>query len=515
MATKKSRKTNRNLVKIKDKAFDPRPLKLLLTVFAIILMTVYYQTARASTANNSQGFAELEKQVWLSDSQQFSNLETRIVRWIQESPQANEPHYLLSHLYIRKYADSPSDLELLKKASELAQQAIDLNGKSELGYIALAQVLDIMGRTPNAIKLIDPDYNPGVNYSWRRWLLETKFKSDRLDDKALLKNLELALKDPFAQNEIISPYVIAILQSTFQSAALLSELRQWNSKYPSLPFVEAQALTLAKLGRFSEAHKLYAQSYAASKDRIEPLLNDAIILYRELNQFDEANKILEHIVTNLAKGIPRHYLALAHTHSGTIYLSKSQNTLAEKSYEKALNAADNKFEILNLITETYRSKKKHRQLAAFIKKANNIMAGSGVLHALLGETLSEDLGDHQAALHSFSNAIALEPDRADYYNGMGLTYYRLKNLDKALLVFNQASKIDPDDAISRYNVACVLSRLNRASEALLSLKEAISLDPRLIETAKLDEDFKNLHNQTQFVELMSPLAGKDRHSLAH
>ena len=96
------------------------------------------------------------------------------------------------------------------------------------------------------------------------------------------------------------------------------------------------------------------------------------------------------------------------------------------------------------------------------------------MYALLGETLSEDLGEHRQALKAFGNAINLEPARGDYYNGMGL-------------------------------------------EALGSLQEAITLDPRLQKNAQKDTDFAGLKKTSEFNRLMSAPAGaeEDSNQLGH
>ena len=100
----------------------------------------------------------------------------------------------------------------------------------------------------------------------------------------------------------------------------------------------------------------------------------------------------------------------------------------------------------------------------------------------------------------------VDPDRSDYYNGMGLTYYRKKSYAAALKLFVTASEVDPNDATARYNQACVLSLMGRRDEAINTLAEALSLDPRLMQSARADADFAAIKGSEKFQALMQNVA---------
>lgn len=448
-------------------------------------------------------FRELEKKTWLAEPQSFPEIENEIVRAIQMKPSSAEYHYLIAHLYVRKYSNSPADMSLLKKASEMAQQAIDLAPVKEFGYIVIAEVLDIMGQTPNALRMIDPAFNPKIQPSWRSRFIEAKLRSDRLKNIDILKLLDSAMSMPEAQIEIMSPYVIAILASEKGHSEMEEALAHWDSRFPNFLFKESRALALARLNRFHEAHSLYVQSYSPGFTRAEAMLNDAIILQTNLRQPKKSEILLRHIIERLAKKSSTNVITAAHANLGVVYLQSNRIPQAEQEFVEAIKNSSNRFETLEFITKAFRKQRKYRQLAKLIRRLNQETPGSGVLYALLGETLSEDLNDHDIALEAFADAIILEPKRSDFYNGMGLAYYRKKSLPQALLLFQQASKIDPDDAIARYNTACVLARLGRKNEAVNALKEAVGLDPRLVDSARKDPDFKSLETNTHFVETVS------------
>ena len=450
----------------------------------------------------ASSFKEIERRVWLDDERSFADIENIVVAALQNEPNSAKFHYLLSHLFVRRYSNSPADMNLLKKASELAQQAIDLSPKEEYGYVIIAEVLDIMGQTPNALKMLDSNYNPLFTPGWRTWFMRAKLKSDRLNNNEVLKILEKSMLSTNSQPEIISPYVIAVINASSSNSRIEKELADWDKRFPNFLFKESRALALARQKKYKAAHTLYVQTYSPKFDRVEALLNDAIILHSHLRSPRKAETLLQHITKNLKEKASNNTLALAYANLGVIQLKYGRSKVARDSFVSAITLADNRYEILEFITKSFRSQKKFRQLEGLIRTLNDEIPGSGILYALLGETLSEDLHDHDQALESFANAIVLEPKRSDFYNGMGLTYYRQNMLNKALYIFYQASKVDPDDAIARYNIACILSRLERPDEALLALKEAVSLDPRLIDNAKSDADFNNIRSRSSFADII-------------
>lgn len=488
-------------LKLKEKVIDRRREILILQLSILAILFFAFITNAYGARPAYDGVSELERKVWLSGAENFSAIEKDIVKLIQVTPDSSFAHYLLSHLYLRRYSNKPANMNLLKKASELAQQAIDLDPTKDHGYVVVAEVLDIMGQTENAIKMLEYDPTKQVDPSWRTWFMHAKLKSDRLNNETILNLLEKAIQEEDSQIEIISPYVIAILQSEKNLGALNQQLMEWDRKYPSYLFKQSRAMTLAKMNRFTDAHRLYTQTYSRDFNHVHSILNDAVLLYSKLNQPRKASILLRHLLENDAS-TPQ-VKSSANAHLGRMLLKKRQYASAGNHFTDAMVQAPNRYELLTFVTQSYRARKDYKPLASFLKNLNVEIPGSAILHALLGETLSEDIGDHDKALKSFAHAIILDPNRSDFYNGMGLAYYRKNSLNRALQLFNHASKIDPDDAIAKYNVACVLSKLDRKQEAIMALKEALSLDPRLQENARTDIDFTNIKETHQFVDMMS------------
>lgn len=50
--------------------------------------------------------------------------------------------------------------------------------------------------------------------------------------------------------------------------------------------------------------------------------------------------------------------------------------------------------------------------------------------------------DYKSAIKEFEEAIAIDPENADAYYYLGYSYYKLKDMEKAMAVFDEAYKVD-------------------------------------------------------------------------
>ena len=96
----------------------------------------------------------LESRAWSGEPKELRDLEQDVTAIIQSDPYNFFAHYILSQVYLRLFTAEPEDMMLLKAASDLAQQAIELAPAEEYGYIALATVLDAMGHSAKATQLL-------------------------------------------------------------------------------------------------------------------------------------------------------------------------------------------------------------------------------------------------------------------------------------------------------------------------------------------------------------------------
>lgn len=469
-------------------------------LLAAAMSLVFATTLRGAEALSSTA---LERKIWLADEKEFWELEQRVSREIQLHPRSAFAHYLMAHLYVRMFASDPSDMKLLRRASELGQQAVEVEQEKDYGYVVIAEILDLMGQSANGVKILDTKLNPRLQDTWRTYFMRARLQSERLRPEEVLDLLEKAMSQPDAQRDVIAPYVVALLKESRDGTELISELEEWHKKYPNELFMQSQAIAFSDLGQYRRAHTIYKQIYAKNPRYKEALINDAVLLVEKLASRTEAEATFERVLKDFATELEASTEAVIHMQLGTISLDARNFKKASGHFTRAIKLQQDQPEFLDNVVTVYKSRKISKEFASFLDRLNQDVPGVGVYHALLGETLSEELKEHDRALRAYGNAIALDPERSDFYNGMGLAYYRMEKLDRALSLFTTATKIDPEDATSRYNEACVFARMGRRDEAVTSLKEALTLNPQLAETARQDGDFANMKEWDAFERLLS------------
>jgi len=452
---------------------------------------------------NSGLDSSLEADVWTGEDADLTTLEQRVVRSLQLEPRSPRNHYLMAHVLVRMFSRDPSQLHLLKQASDLAQQAVDIEPYADFGYVALADILDLMGHTAKAENLLREAEGAGVRPTWRTKFTRARLLADRGDSRTVLKLLEDALSDKDSLQAVIAPYVVAILQNDAEGTTLLAELTSWNSRFPNLVFKQTMAVTLSGIGKYKDAHEIYrimATRYPGNK---ETQVNDAVLLYRHLGQPKLASARLTDVLSTHRKSMSAANVAMVAAHLGAAALKTGDHAKAENAFMDSMVTSPDFEAALAFLAGEYRSAGKVGRLADLLRRTTLDVPGRSAVYALLGETLSDGLGRHPEAVRAFRDAIAIEPGRSDYYNGLGLTHYRMKAIPEALRAFSQAVRVDPTDATARYNEACALALLGRANESIESLAEALRLDPRLIANARTDRDFISLKNDRGFRELVA------------
>jgi len=84
---------------------------------------------------------------------------------------------------------------------------------------------------------------------------------------------------------------------------------------------------------------------------------------------------------------------------------------------------------------------------------------------------------YSAAVASFDQAIALNPNDAEAYNNRGIALQALGQHDAAMQNFDRAIALMPDYADACYNRGVLLSETDRDDAAIQSYERAIALDP--------------------------------------
>lgn len=502
-----------------ENSFDSKTHKVFLVWGFFLVIGLFLSSLYSRRAQGQQVFVEdlttLEILAFTSEEAQLSKIENQAVRVIQKYPENATAHYLLSHIMVRRFAKEPSDLYLLKQASSLAQQAIDLEPKSPVGYVAMAEILDVMNSPDRAIRILEESEAIGVKANWRFSFMRARLTAAEVGSARVLELLDKSLRFPETIRSIVVPHVVAVLQSEYHGLKLVDAMEEWNQKFPSKLFQLTKAMAFSEIGDSKSAMKTYELILAEDPFNREALINSAIVAYHSMKNQKLAIKNLNLALDRHQSTMPSSMLAMVHAHLGVAQLGIKDFVKAQKNFVLALELDPANVGILDFISRSCKESKSYKQLASLLDEVSLKFKGQGVYHALLGETLSEHLFRHEEAVKAFSNAIVLEPDRGDYYNGMGLAFYRNKKLTEALKLFSAATEIDPNDATARYNEACVLALLGRKEEAIATLAEAFSLDPRLVYTAQLDNDLEVLKPSQKFKDLLKEPSVHAASQLSH
>lgn len=458
--------------------------------------------------------AGLEERIWTSDDETLPSLEREGVRLVQTEPGSAYYHFLLSHTYLRMFANDQQDVESLRAASELATQALELAPDQEFGYVAMAEVLETLGQSNKALAIL----HEGLSRTsgWRLQFSKARLTADRSNAEDTIKALTAALKFDGSLRRIIAPYLVIVTESRFSSPSLvLSAMEEWASQFPSSGFEEAIAAWQSERGHYAEAHEIYQELHKGSTDHKELLFSDSVICYRKLGRTKEGIAGLV-ALRNRLRSDPqfrstsnKKFPSMIDAHLGAAYLRKGNFEAAHGAFVNALAMAGDRTTMIEFLFNEYRSQRAEKHLIGLLQEISETGPGEGIVHAYMAEAFSDRLGKQAAAADAYRRAIILEPTRSEYHNGLGLALYRQSDLNAALIEFTKATEIDPGDASARYNEACALALLGRKDEALYSLGMAVQLEPRLSEQARVDKDFGSISKLVGFQEIIAAEASDE------
>ncbi len=88
-----------------------------------------------------------------------------------------------------------------------------------------------------------------------------------------------------------------------------------------------------------------------------------------------------------------------------------------------------------------------------------------------------DRADYPGAIERFSQALALNPQLVEAYNGRGAAYQTIGEIDLAIADFNQAVDLDPDYAVGYFNRGFTYRLKSEWDLTIQDLTSAINLDP--------------------------------------
>jgi tetratricopeptide (TPR) repeat protein len=456
--------------------------------------------AASSASLSSDAVRQLEETIFEADLKDLYPLELRIAKILQSEPENPSGTYLMSVLLLKMFTLDPASYSLIRQSTELAAQTFELDRRNELAIASLAAILETSGETSRGLDLIRDAGRKGIKIGWRSNLSKARLMFDGQNGPAVLSVLEEVIQDPDHSSILVAPTLIATITSTYHGDEQIKKLTEWRKKCRSLMMDLAVANAKALAMRYEEANREYTLILKAQPTNSEALLSKGIISLSHKKDVNLAIKLFREAISHTKNENDR-IAAETHLALALITHKKDHRESIKASIRAITDAGDREAVLITLLT-SFKKNYGVKPTLSFLESLQTDVPGLHLAHALRAELLSEHLGQHMEATRGFTNAITLEPSRSEYYNGRGLAWMGLANLEAALSDFESAVATNPTDAAARYNIACAQARLGMRNAAIESLARAFDLDNRLITHAQSDVDLQSLHNAPEFLALI-------------
>ena len=218
--------------------------------------------------------------------------------------------------------------------------------------------------------------------------------------------------------------------------------------------IEAKALIKAARNSGMSCENIEAISQRLDIENQEPLAKDT----REIDEFITQQKFDDAIgaCLNLLETYPSS--AILNITLGKCYFELGQIDLAISSYTKATEYWPQSEVSYAMLGQIYSSQGDTEQAIKNLSKAVELKPDDHELHSLLGVELTQngDVEAVDAVIESFEQAINIDPNNAEAYNGIGTVLNEKGELDAAIDSYKQALKIKPDYADACFNMGNAL-----------------------------------------------------------
>ncbi|MBP9707657.1 MAG: tetratricopeptide repeat protein [Oligoflexales bacterium] len=470
----------------------------------------------------------LEIEIWeISDDNQLATAEKKAAFLLQTNPDSAYYHYLYTKILLRQHNLDPLNIGLINKIQQLADQTLALGMDLEFGHLIKAEMLDLIGASEDAVKLLAKvAAQNSIVKSWRYHLEYARILVGLGPDSAstdsensplskseqAIKEINRAMQLGTQYHNIIVPFLLAFHQANETGDKFLNTLTKYSNVYRH-PYINLTlAQTYIEMKKPELANELYKNILASDSNNIEALVNDAIL---QLKYFKNTTATTQHLKkVLLQKNLSREVSKTANLLIGETYLVSKNTELAKNHFMNAIKHSDEPELTLKFISKIYKKNKNIDELVDLVNSATKKIPGIAHFHAVLAEAYASQAGKQQKALKEYKNAILLDPEESSFYNGVGLVYYSISQYKQALNAFQAALLVDPNDSLAIYNLACIHAKLGEKQLALSSLSKAIALDERFIKLASEDGDFAQMRNEPDFVKAITKVQNIDV-ELAH
>ncbi len=170
---------------------------------------------------------------------------------------------------------------------------------------------------------------------------------------------------------------------------------------------------------------------------------------------------------------------------GDAYFEADMPAAAAASYEKAVRAGGEDFELLIRLAQLAARLEKSSESADYVRRARAAaVTGAEKARVFLAEGLWHDRrGDLAAALNSFRTAAAFDDANPDVYYNLGVLEARLRSYDRAVDALRVAIRLNPNYAAAHTQLGNVFAARGLREEAAREYERAVQIDSSAVEAA--------------------------------
>lgn len=479
-----------------------------LALIGLDLMALQAPVCASSLDLNQQTYKEIEYKLLVDKSSSVDDLEHRVAKLIQSSPESAQVHYLMTLALLRTFYSEPTIPTPLRSSISIASQGIELEPRSEFGYLSTALVLEATAEFEQAKKLLVKSsslYSP----SWRWHHLVGRLEALTGNYAEAISQYQKALQKPDAFRSLIAIDLVESLIVKDEGSIDIALLRDLADSYPCFEFSGPTAEIYLRNGDLKSA-RIYASIAARQNPKSSlPILIQAQI---ELASKDFA------MALNKLKRLEKFHLNKVQTTIRSRLLFEVMVGIKSDSITSAaiawLKSEEESLSALNQMTEILSLNNQKRKILPILESVTQSLPQIAYAHAWLAEIYSDNPKTLQRGLKSFDRAVALEKGSSEIFGGRGLARFKVGRFSEAADDFEKSISLDPNNASSHYNLACALTKLRRYELALSSLKDSFLLSEDLVLQSKSDQDLEQLRPTEEYKKLIKEIESYDR-MLAH